>query len=121
LSFSQREGTLSLAAVMSSQIRRTVMPMDPAEVRHIASLVRIALSDAEVEAYGQQLSQVLAQFEVLAQLDTSGVDAAPPGWEDAGSVGRDDAPGPCLSTEEVLGNAPRREGDFFRVKAVLEE
>jgi aspartyl-tRNA(Asn)/glutamyl-tRNA(Gln) amidotransferase subunit C len=96
------------------------MPLDPAAVQHIAALARIALTDEERATFGQQLGQILEQFEVLAQLDTSGV--TPTGHAgDLGSVLRDDAPGQGLTTEEVLSNAPRREGEFFRVKAVLEE
>ncbi len=99
------------------------MPLDPAQVRHIAALARIALTDAERAVLGQQLAQILAQFEVLNQLDTTGV--APTAH--AGDLGpglsglRDDTPSPGLTTEEVLSNAPRREGQFFRVRAVLEE
>lgn len=97
------------------------MPLDPAEVRHIATLARIALTEEELATFGQQLAQILAQFEVLSQLDTSAVTATQTGSEDLGSVWREDTPGPCLTTEDVLSNAPRREGEYFRVKAVLEE
>lgn len=99
------------------------MALDPAQVRHIAALARIALTDEERAALGQQLAQILAQFEVLNQLDTTGV--APTAH--AGDLGpdrsglRDDTSSPGLTTEEVLSNAPRREGQFFRVRAVLEE
>jgi aspartyl-tRNA(Asn)/glutamyl-tRNA(Gln) amidotransferase subunit C len=100
------------------------MALDRAEVEHIATLARIALTDAEVELLRQQLSDILEQFDVLRQLDTSGV--APtghtlvlPGKE--GAVMRDDTPADSLTSGEVLSNAPRREGEFFRVKVVLEE
>jgi aspartyl-tRNA(Asn)/glutamyl-tRNA(Gln) amidotransferase subunit C len=96
------------------------MALDPAEVRHIAALARIALTGEERAALGQQLAQILAQFEVLGQLDTTGV--APTAHAgDLGSVLRDDTPSPGLTAEEALSNAPRREGQFFRVRAVLEE
>ena len=96
------------------------MALERAEVEHIATLARIALTDAEVELFRQQLSNILEQFEVLRQLDTSGV--VPTGHAvELGAVMRDDAPADSLTSGEVLSNAPRREGEFFRVKVVLEE
>ncbi|MSQ06956.1 MAG: Asp-tRNA(Asn)/Glu-tRNA(Gln) amidotransferase subunit GatC [Dehalococcoidia bacterium] len=99
------------------------MALEPSEVQHIAALARIALTGEEQAALGQQLAQILAQFEILGELDTTDVlptahagDLAP----DL-SVLRDDTPSPGLTTEDVLSNAPRREGQFFRVRAVLEE
>ncbi len=96
------------------------MPLEPSEVKHIASLARIGLTDEEIEMFGDQLSQILEQFEVLNELDTSGV--TPTGH--AGglqTIMRDDLTEDSLDSEDVLRNAPRREGEFFRVNAVLEE
>lgn len=96
------------------------MPLDRAQVEHIARLARIGLTEGETEAFRQQLSHILEQFEVLRSLDTTGV--SPTGHaSEVTAVLRDDAPGESLTPEEVLGNAPRREGEFFRVKLVLEE
>ena len=96
------------------------MPLERSQVEHIASLARIGLTEDEIEMFGEQLSQILEQFEVLNELDTSGV--TPPGH--AGglqTVMRDDLAEDSLDSEDVLKNAPRREGEFFRVNAVLEE
>ena len=99
------------------------MALDRADVEHIAILARIGLNEEEVEMFREQLSHIIEQFDVLAQLDTTHSAAA----EDASQmpqqsgVMRDDVPQDSLDPEEVLSNAPRREGEFFRVKAVLEE
>ncbi len=96
------------------------MPLERSQVEHIASLARIGLTEEEIKIFGEQLSQILAQFEVLNELDTSGV--TPTGH--AGglqTVMRDDLAEDSLDSEDVLKNAPRREGEFFRVNAVLEE
>jgi len=96
------------------------MPLERSQVEHIASLARIGLTEEEIEMFGEQLSQILEQFEVLNELDTSGV--TPTGH--AGglqTVMRDDLPEDSLDSEDVLKNAPRRQGEFFRVNAVLEE
>ena len=96
------------------------MSLDRAEIEHLASLVRIGLSNHEIETLRDQLSQILEQFDVLRELDTTSV--IPTGHAgNLETVMRDDLPGECLTTEEVLSNAPRTEGDLIRVKAVLEE
>ena len=96
------------------------MPLDRQQVINIATLARIALSDEEVELFRVQLSQILEQFEVLSELDTTGV--PPTGHAvDLQTVMRDDDAQGSLTQEEVLSNAPRKEGGFFRVKPVLEE
>ena len=96
------------------------MPLEPSEVKHIASLARIGLSEDEIMMFGDQLSQILEQFEVLNELDTSGV--APTGHANGlQTVMRDDQAIDSLDHEDVLKNAPRREGEFFRVNSVLEE
>ena len=96
------------------------MALERADVEHIALLARIGLSDEEVETFREQLSDILEQFEVLGEPDTAGV--TPTGHAvRLEAVMRDDVPDSSLGPEEVLSNAPHREGDFFRVKAVLEE
>ena len=96
------------------------MALDRAEVEHIAALARIGLSDEELETFRQQLSNILQQFELLRRLDTTGV--PPTGHAiELQAVMRDDVPADSLPPEEVLSNAPSREGNLFRVKAVLEE
>ena len=89
------------------------------EVRHIARLARVGMSDAEVESMRGQLSNILGHFDVLQELDTEGVE--PTGHSaDVETVLRADAAGESMRLEDALANAPRREGDFVRVRAVLE-
>ena len=96
------------------------MPLDRDQVEQIATLARIGLTDEEVELFREQLSHILEQFEVLSELDTTGV--PPTGHAvELQAVMRDDDAEASLDQEEVLSNAPRREREFFRVKAVLEE
>ena len=96
------------------------MPLERSDVEHIAALARIGLSEEEITTFQEQLSNILDQFELLKQLDTSGVEPTGHAVE-VNSVMRDDVPEESYSPEDVLQNAPRQEGDFFRVKAVLEE
>jgi len=89
------------------------------EVRHIATLARVELNDAEVERYREQLSSILAHFETLNAIDTSDV---PPTAQtlDLVNVEREDDSRPSAPVDEVLRNAPRRDGGYLRVRAVLE-
>lgn len=96
------------------------MAIDRTQVRHIAALARISLTDAEVDTFSRQLSDILDQFEALQNLDTSGV-AATAHVAGLDNVLRDDDPGSSLEAEDSLRNAPRRRGDFFQVRAVLDE
>jgi aspartyl-tRNA(Asn)/glutamyl-tRNA(Gln) amidotransferase subunit C len=90
------------------------------QVLHIARLARVGIDDTDVDHFAEQLSQVLEYFERLGAVDTAEV---PPTAHTLPlhNVWRDDEPAPCLDLEVVLANAPKREGDLFRVKAILEE
>ncbi len=89
------------------------------EVRHIALLARLGMTEDEAERMREQLSVILENFEVLKQVDTEGV---PPTGHSVSinTVMRDDEPRSSYPKEDVLANAPLRQGDFFRVRAVLE-
>lgn len=89
------------------------------EVRHIALLARVGLSEEEIEKLREQLSNILENFEILQEVDTSDV---PPTAQVTGleNVMRDDESAPSFPREEILANAPLQEDGFFRIKAVLE-
>jgi len=95
------------------------MKLSREEVLHIALLARLGLTEDEVDRFREQLSNILENFEVLQQIDTTGV---PPTTQsiDLQNVIRNDEMAPSLPPEQVLANAPRKEGEFFRVRPVLE-
>lgn len=96
------------------------MALTPDQVRHIARLARLGLTDEDVEKFSHQLSDILDYFERLASVDTS--DVPPTAYPlDLHNVMRDDEPDPGFDLEEALRNAPDRHGDYFRVRRVLEE
>ena len=96
------------------------MSLEHAQVEQIALLARISLTPVEVELFQGQISQLLEQFQVLSELDTT--DVPPTGHAvDLQAVMRDDDDEDSLDPEDVLRNAPNPEGEYFRVKAVLEE
>jgi aspartyl-tRNA(Asn)/glutamyl-tRNA(Gln) amidotransferase subunit C len=89
------------------------------EVLHIARLARLGLSESEVARLQGQLSQILDQFEALRTLDTD--DVPPTAYTlDLENVMREDVTLPSLPVDVALANAPLREGNFIRVRRVLE-
>ncbi|MEX1022773.1 MAG: Asp-tRNA(Asn)/Glu-tRNA(Gln) amidotransferase subunit GatC [Dehalococcoidia bacterium] len=95
------------------------MALTTDEVRHIARLARIALTDEEVERYREQLSGILDHFQVLNEIDTADVPPSAQSFEQH-NVDRPDAVAASLPPEAVLLNAPRSEDGYLRVRAVLE-
>jgi aspartyl-tRNA(Asn)/glutamyl-tRNA(Gln) amidotransferase subunit C len=90
------------------------------EVRHVAELAKLRLSEAEIEQYAGQLSAILEYAERLQEVDTSSVPPTPYILPLV-NVMRDDVTEPSLSNQEALANAPDSEDGFFRVRAVFEE
>ena len=89
------------------------------EVRHLSVLTRINMTDEEVEIMSDQMADILESIEVLRQVDTDGVE--PTGHSvDLDSVMREDVSSDSIPLEDALSNAPLIEGDFIRVRAVLE-
>ncbi len=89
------------------------------EVRHLSLLCRVAMTDDDVALMREQMSNILGNISILNQVDTEGVE--PTGHSvDLVSVMRDDEVEPSTNIEDALANAPTREGDFIRVRAVLE-
>ena len=96
------------------------MTISREEVLHIALLARLGLTGEEVGRLSEQLSNILENFEILKQVDTTDI---PPTAQSVAlqNVLSDDVIAPSLPLNGVLANAPQQEGDFFKVRAVLEE
>jgi aspartyl/glutamyl-tRNA(Asn/Gln) amidotransferase C subunit len=88
------------------------------EVREIAELARLRLSDAEVERMAAELDAILGYIDEVKQLDTTDVEpmthAVP-----FDCPTRPDVLGEMLPVDEALRNAPRREADFFQVPRIV--
>ncbi|MCB4791636.1 MAG: Asp-tRNA(Asn)/Glu-tRNA(Gln) amidotransferase subunit GatC [Elusimicrobia bacterium] len=91
------------------------------EVEHVAKLARLELSPEEKEKYAGQLEKILEYVDLLNKLDTKDIEPTSHALE-LENVFREDKLEPC-STEardRLLANAPEREGDYFKVKKVIE-
>ena len=89
------------------------------DVEKAAQLARLELSEEEKVRLVGELSGILDQIAVIAGVDTS---AIPPTAQvvELNNVMRSDEVCPSLSPDEVLANAPAREDNFFRIRAVQE-
>ena len=95
------------------------MKLSQQEVLRIARLARLGLTDEEVDRLSRQLSHILESFEILQEVDTQGVPpTAQPNM--LCNVLKEDKARPSLPQDKVLANAPQKDGEFFRVRAVLE-
>lgn len=89
------------------------------EVKKVAKLARLEMSDADLATMQQQLSAILDYVGQLGQLNTDGVEPLAHPLPVA-NVFRDDEPGVCLTPDAALANAPVRLADFFGVPAVFD-
>ena len=95
------------------------MSVDAAQVRKIASLARIAVTDGEVEAMAGELNNILAWVEQLGEVDTAGVEPLAAVVPNQLRL-RDDVVTDGDVQDEVLANAPQAEHGFFAVPKVIE-
>ncbi|HEY2476210.1 MAG TPA: Asp-tRNA(Asn)/Glu-tRNA(Gln) amidotransferase subunit GatC [Candidatus Cybelea sp.] len=96
------------------------MTPDTIDIRYVAKLARIALTDEEIERFSKELGELLGHVNALAELDTASVPATAQVVESR-NVGREDTVRPCLDREVVLNAAPQRQGAFFRVPRIIAE
>jgi aspartyl-tRNA(Asn)/glutamyl-tRNA(Gln) amidotransferase subunit C len=90
------------------------MAIDREQLRHVAHLARLELSDEELDRLGAQLNDIIEAVSKVSELDLSDVPATSHPL-DVVNVWADDEPRPCLTVDEAFANAPEREGDYFKV------
>ncbi len=91
-----------------------------ADVDHVAHLARLGLTDEELTRLEGQLNHILDQYAILATVPTDHI--APTAQTiELENILREDVARPSLTVDEVLANAPAREGDFVVVPAILAE
>jgi len=95
------------------------MSVTNADVRHIAKLARLAMSDDEIEAMVPELNSILGWVEQLGEVDTDGVDPLTAVIPNKLRL-RDDAVTDGDCRDDVLANAPVAEHGFFAVPKVIE-
>ncbi len=98
------------------------MPSDRIDIRHVAKLARLALTEDEVVEYGAQLGNLMTHVDKLANLDTTDV-AATAQVIPSRNVEREDRVRPeiMLPRDVALANAPDQQYGFIRVPRIIAE
>jgi aspartyl-tRNA(Asn)/glutamyl-tRNA(Gln) amidotransferase subunit C len=96
------------------------MALSADEVRHVAHLARLGLSDAEVESLRAELSEILGYAEQIGEVATADVPGTSHPFALA-NVLRDDTPKPSQSAEDAMAIAPEAEQGRFHVPRIVGE
>jgi len=92
----------------------------PEVVTHLAHLARIALTDEEIARLTGELATIVDSVAKVSEVATPDVEATSHPIP-LGTVMRADVPGQTLTADQALSGAPERDGDRFRVSAILGE
>lgn len=90
------------------------------EVRKVAKLSRLDLTEAQITEFTDQLCDILDHVAKINELDTEGVEPLAHCLP-VSNCFRQDVVKESLGTEKVLANAPQRDGQFFKVPKILDD
>ncbi len=93
---------------------------DTQQVRKVAKLARLDLTEAEIEEFTDQFGAILEYVEKMNELDTANIEPLAHCLP-IHNVFRADQVRESLGTEKTLANAPQRDGPFFKVPKILED
>lgn len=98
------------------------MNLTDKEVRYVADLANLRLTDEEVRRMSRDLGQILTHIEQLNELDTTGTEpmAQVLFQEDEIATLREDVPHTPLSNKDALSNAPAAAAGYFKVPKVID-
>lgn len=88
-------------------------------IEKTARLARLSFPEKELERYAQKVIAVLEYVKQLGELDTKNIEPTSHAVEVTGKL-REDIVVPPLAAENILANAPEREGVFYQVPRVIE-
>lgn len=109
---------------MTKSTQNNTKPSKPAitteEVKHVAQLGNLPLTDEQITTFQKQLSEVLNYIEELQEIDTAGVE---PTSQVTGlhNVYREDCPQDNLNQKQALSNAKQTKNGYIQVPGVLKE
>tara|TARA_Y100001968_G_C19355842_1_gene717126 strand:- start:216 stop:503 length:288 start_codon:yes stop_codon:yes gene_type:complete len=92
--------------------------ISPEDVRKVAKLARLELPDDQIETYTAQIEEILSYIDQLQEIDTQNISPTTRALEVVNAMREDFVEVNC-SREDILNQAPQREGDFFRVPKIL--
>lgn len=95
------------------------MTLSIKDVEHVAKLARLELTEGDKQRFTNQLTNILGYIEKLSEIDTANVEPMMHAVPDENVV-RQDIVIESTSHDEIMQNAPEKEGNFFKVKKVIE-
>lgn len=98
------------------------MKLTEEQVRYVAGLANLTLSETEIHQYAHDLSDILTHIDKLNELNTDGIEPMAQVLFDAEETAtlREDEPRPTLSNAEALANAPVSGQGYYKVPRVIE-
>ncbi len=98
------------------------MKLTEENVRYVAGLANLTLSESEIHQYADELSNILTYVDKLNELDTTGVEPMAQVLFAAGDTAslREDVERTPLTNAGALGNSPLATGGYFKVPKVIE-
>ena len=98
------------------------MKITEKEVRYVADLANLRLTEAEVARFQAELDGILEHIDRLKEIDVTGVAPMAQVLFEGGETGtlREDIPAPSLGAEAALANAPQPGAGYFKVPKVIE-
>lgn len=95
------------------------MSVDKETIKKIARLANLYYKEDDLEASARELNQILGYVEKLSRLDTGGIS---PTFQVSPieNIYRNDVAVKTLDLEQVLSNAPEKEGNFFKVPKIID-
>lgn len=94
--------------------------IDRAEVRKVANLARLDITEAEEAEFTTQLNSILEYFDKLSELDTTDVEPTTRAIETS-NITRPDTLAPFSDKKELIEAAPEQQGEFFRVPKIISD
>ena len=94
------------------------MSLSEQDVRHVAMLARLALTDAEVEAMRDDLNSILGHIDEIQRLDLQSVPPMAHATQVV-NVAREDIVRPSFTQEVAISNAPQSEGGAFVIPQIV--
>ena len=88
------------------------------DVRKVSQLARLEIPEDQIETYTAQLEEILSYIDQLQEIDTRNISPTTRAVEVVNAM-REDLVEVNFSREDILNQAPHREGDFFRVPKIL--
>lgn len=94
--------------------------IDETQVRKVAKLSRLDLTDSEIQEFTGQLEAILEYVDKMNELDTEHVEPLAHCLPLSNCL-REDRVSESFGADAILANAPARDGDFFKVPRILDD